>query len=166
MTSSTVARRLGLAVLVSVLASGVACGSSNGSNGSNRASSATSAPTPATDASGEANAAPTAVPNPAAAATTTIPLLTAPTATTSAEPNQITIQSFSYIGLDAAKADVTWSITNKDNVAHTVSADDRSFVWRVNPGQTTPFFMTLAPGSYPIHCDVHPDLMKGVLVVR
>jgi plastocyanin len=28
------------------------------------------------------------------------------------------------------------------------------------------FFQTLAPGSYPIHCDVHPDLMKGVLVVK
>jgi plastocyanin len=39
-------------------------------------------------------------------------------------------------------------------------------VWRVDPGQTTVFFQTLAPGSYPIHCDVHPDLMKGVLVVK
>ena len=156
MTSATFLRRLGLAVLVPVLAAGPACSSADDNKS---ASPGTSAATPAT---GAASPTPTA----AAGASTTIPLLTAPTATTSANPNQITIQNFSYTGIDAAKANVTWSITNKDSVAHTVSADDRSFVWRVDPGQTTPFFKTLAPGSYPIHCDVHPDLMKGVLVVR
>ena len=156
MTSSTLVHRLGLAVVVSVLAAGAACASSNDTNST---SPATSTPSPATGGTSPTTAS-------TAAATTTVPLLTAPTATTSANPNHITIQNFSYMGLDEAKADVTWSITNNDTVAHTVSADDRSFVWRVDPGQTAPFFKTLAPGTYPVHCDVHPDLMKGVLVVK
>jgi plastocyanin len=90
-------------------------------------------------------------------------LLTAPAA--SANPNTITIQNFAYTGLDAARANTTWSISNRDTVAHTVSADDGSFAWRVEPGQTTPFAKTLGPGSYAIHCDVHPNAMRGVLVV-
>jgi Cupredoxin-like domain len=162
MTSSTLLRRLGPALVVAVLAAGTAC--SSGDNSANGAPP-TSAATPATGSGSSTAGAPSAASSAAISGSTTIPLLTAPTATTSANPNLITIQNFSYQGIDAARANVTWSITNKDNIAHTVSADDRSFVWRVEPGQTTAFFKTLAPGSYPIHCDIHPDLMKGVLVV-
>jgi hypothetical protein len=165
LTSSTLLRRLVPAVVVAVLAAGTACSSSDTST---NAAPGTSAATPATGTGAGTGASPSGggAPTAAGGASTTIPLLTAPTATTSANPNLLTIQNFSYQGIDTARANVTWSITNKDNVAHTVSADDRSFVWRVDPGQTTVFFQTLAPGSYPIHCDVHPDLMKGVLVVK
>jgi hypothetical protein len=157
MASSPFLRRLALAAALSVVAAGAACSSSNGGSAG---SPGTTAASPATASGSSPSTAP------GAATSTTIPLLTAPTATTSANPNVITIQNFSYMGIDGARANVTWSITNKDNIAHTVSADDRSFVWRVEPGQTTAFFKTLAPGSYPIHCDIHPDLMKGTLVVK
>jgi plastocyanin len=145
MTSSTL-QRLGTGLLVTslALAFGVAC--SNDDNDSVSGNGGTTATTAAQ------------------AAATTVPQLTAPTS--SDNPNNITIQNFTFMGLDAAKANVTWSITNQDSVPHTVSADDNSFVWRVEPGQTAPFAKTLAPGSYPVHCDIHPARMKGVLVVK
>src|SRR5947209_2788022 len=127
MTSSIGFARLATVAFVSALALGTACGSSDtGGGGQSDGSQSTAAPASTTTAP---------------AAPTTIPLLTAPTAppTTSANPNKITIEGFAYSGLEAAQANVTWSITNRDGVAHTVSADDKSFVWRVEPGQTTAF---------------------------
>ena len=59
-----------------------------------------------------------------------------------------------------------WRIVNQDTAPHTVSALDGSFVWRVEGGQTGTFTHTLAPGSYPVRCDVHPSRMTGTLVVR
>ncbi|MDQ4096848.1 MAG: cupredoxin domain-containing protein [Actinomycetota bacterium] len=156
MTTNTFLSRLGAAALIPVLALGVACGDDdNEEAGSGTALTTTTA----------INAVPpTTAPATGSGATTTVGQLTAPTA--SANPNAITIQNFAFSGIEAARANTTWSISNRDSVPHTVSADDGSFVWRVEPGQTTPFAKTLAPGSYPIHCDVHPSAMRGVLVVR
>ncbi len=95
----------------------------------------------------------------AAPGATTIPLLT------TLGGNTITIQNFSFIGIDSARANTPWRIVNQDQAAHTVSAVDGSFVWRVEGGQTGSFTQTLAPGSYPIRCDVHPTRMTGTLVV-
>ena len=87
--------------------------------------------------------------------------------TTTAAPNVLTIQNFTFMGIDNTRAvSGTWTITNSDTVPHTVSAVDGSFVWRVEPGQTTPFTRTLAAGSYPIKCDIHPTRMTGTLVVK
>jgi plastocyanin len=147
MTTNMFLTRLGAAALIPVLAFGVACGDDDDE----------ATPTTPTTAAATATTA-------AAAVTTTNPQLTAPTA--SANPNAITIQDFTFSGIEAARANTTWSISNRDSAPHTVSADDGSFVWRVEPGQTTPFAKTLTPGSYPIHCDVHPSRMRGVLVVR
>ncbi len=98
---------------------------------------------------------------------------TATVATTAAIPqlttvgaNVITIQNFAFQGIDNTKANVAWTITNRDSVVHTVSAVDGSFVWRVEAGQTGNFPKTLAPGSYPIRCDIHPTQMTGTLVVK
>lgn len=107
----------------------------------------------------------------AAGAATTIPQLTtaAPQTTTTAAAtaaNTITIQDFAFQGIDNARANAGWTITNRDSVPHTVSATDGSFVWRVEGGQTGTFNRTLAPGSYPIRCDIHPARMTGTLVVR
>ncbi len=148
MTSSKPLQRFGTGLFVAVLAlGGVACGDDDGDDSAANGGATTTA---------------------AGASATTVPQLTAPTAapTTAANANRITIQNFTFSGLDAARTNVPWSITNSDSVPHTVTADDNSFVWRVEAGQTGSFAKTLTPGSYPVHCDIHPARMKGVLVVK
>ena len=99
--------------------------------------------------------------------TTQTPLATATTlaTTTTAAPNLVTIANFAFGGIDSTRANAPWTITNSDTVPHTLSAADGSFVWRVEPGQTTSFPRTLTAGSYPIKCDIHPNRMTGTLVV-
>src|SRR5947208_2160646 len=103
MTSSIGLARPATVASASALALGTACGSSDTGGGQSDGSQSTAGPASTT----------------APAAPTTIPLLTAPTAppTTSANPNRITIEGFAYSGLEAAQANVTWSITNRDGVA-------------------------------------------------
>ena len=96
---------------------------------------------------------------------TTAASVTAPQLTTVAA-NTITIQNFTFMGIDSTRANAAWTIVNQDQAPHTVSAVDGSFVWRVEAGQTGSFPCTLAPGSYPIKCDIHPTRMTGTLVVR
>ena len=86
--------------------------------------------------------------------------------TTTVAPNLVTIANFAFQGIDNAKANAPWTITNSDSVPHTLSANDGSFVFRVEPGQTTPVPRTLTAGSYPVKCDIHPTRMTGTLVVR
>ena len=87
--------------------------------------------------------------------------------TTTQGGNTITIQNFEFQGLDAARSGANqWTVVNRDTAPHTVSAVDGSFVWRVEGSQTGTFTHTLAPGSYPVKCDVHPARMTGTLVVR
>ncbi len=62
---------------------------------------------------------------------------------------------------------VVW--TNKDNVAHTVTADDKSFdSGNLNPGATFKFTFTKA-GTFPYHCQYHGGPngqgMSGVVTV-
>jgi plastocyanin len=56
---------------------------------------------------------------------------------------------------------VTW--VNKDTVPHTVTARDKSFDVRVNPGQSVPQTLSKA-GSFPFFCIFHAT-MRGVLTV-
>jgi hypothetical protein len=107
------------------------------------------------DSPGEAGA-PTTAP---AGGATTVPQLTAPAG------NTITIQNFTFMGIDSARADAQFRVVNQDSVPHTVSAVDGSFKFEVAGGQTANFPRTLAAGSYPIRCDIHPT-MTGTLVVR
>ena len=63
----------------------------------------------------------------------------------------------------AAGTTVTW--TNNDPLAHTITADDRSWdSGEIAPGQTWSHTFT-QPGEFAFHCTPHP-FMKGVLVVR
>ncbi len=63
----------------------------------------------------------------------------------------------------AVGASVTW--TNNDAVAHTVTADDKSFdSGNLASGKTFSFTFTKA-GTYPYHCTIHPN-MKGAIVVK
>lgn len=139
MTSSTLLHRIASGVVVVSLGLfGAACGDDDDEATGSQGTTATSA-----------------------AATTAVPQLTTLGA------NAINIQNFTFLGIDNARAAATsWTVVNQDTAPHTVSAVDGSFVWRVEGGQTGTFTHTLAPGSYPIRCDVHPARMTGTLVVR
>lgn len=57
-------------------------------------------------------------------------------------------------------------VINKDNAAHTVTADSgNAFDGKATPGQTTSFTAPTKPGSYAFHCDYHGN-MHGTLVVK
>jgi plastocyanin len=63
----------------------------------------------------------------------------------------------------AAGTTITW--TNNDPLAHTITADDRSWdSGEIAPGQTWSHTFT-QPGEFAFHCTPHP-FMRGVLVVR
>lgn len=63
----------------------------------------------------------------------------------------------------AVGASVAW--TNNDSVAHTVTADDKSFdSGNLDRGKTFSFTFTKA-GTYTYHCAIHPN-MKGAIVVQ
>lgn len=61
------------------------------------------------------------------------------------------------------KAGDTIIWVNRDTVPHTVTARDRSFDLRMNPGQKARQTLRKA-GSFPFYCTLHP-LMRGTLKV-
>jgi plastocyanin len=77
----------------------------------------------------------------------------------------VDIRNFAYLPPNltvASGGSITW--TNRDDVAHTVSADDgSSFDGTVAPGATVTFTAG-APGTYTYFCRFHP-FMKGSLTV-
>ena len=89
--------------------------------------------------------------------------------TTGPEPpaggSAVEIRNFAYVPPSltvASGASVTW--TNRDDVAHTVSADDGSaFDGTVSPGARFTFTAG-APGTYTYFCRFHP-FMKASLTV-
>ncbi len=100
------------------------------------------------------------------AASQQAPTTAAAVTTTTGAANRITIQNFAFSGIDSARSVAEWSVSNADTVPHTVSATDGSFRFDVAAGETKSFTKLLAPGSYPIRCDIHPSRMTGTLVVR
>jgi plastocyanin len=77
----------------------------------------------------------------------------------------VTIQnmSFSPASLTVVMGTtVTW--TNKDNITHTVTADDASFdSGSIAPGSS--YSRTFSTkGSFPYHCKIHPMMMAIVIV--
>jgi plastocyanin len=77
---------------------------------------------------------------------------------TSFNPKQITVK---------AGTTVVW--TNKDTMAHTVTADNNSFdSGNLNPGDTFKFTFTKA-GTFPYHCKYHGGPngqgMSGTIIV-
>jgi plastocyanin len=58
------------------------------------------------------------------------------------------------------------TVTNTDNVGHTVSAMNGTFVTRdLAKGQSVSFLAPRRPGVYGYYCAIH-QFMQGVLVVR
>jgi plastocyanin len=79
----------------------------------------------------------------------------------------ITIQNYSF---SPAKMTVTpgekVTVTNKDSVAHTVTANNKKFnTGDIDPGKTVTFTAPSSPGSYPYSCTIHP-YMTGMLTVK
>ncbi|WP_227878373.1 cupredoxin domain-containing protein [Arthrobacter dokdonensis] len=77
----------------------------------------------------------------------------------------IQIKSFAYTGPDSVKAGATVTVTNKDAVAHTLTADDGSFNAVVEPGASVTFTAPTKPGAYTYHCKYHAS-MHGTLNVK
>jgi plastocyanin len=82
-----------------------------------------------------------------------------------ASASVITIKDFVFTTPDSVSPGATITVENMDSTAHTVTSDDGdSFDDPAKEGRTS-FTAPMEPGSYPFHCNIHPE-MHGVLVVK
>ncbi|MCG2624457.1 cupredoxin domain-containing protein [Arthrobacter sp. I2-34] len=79
----------------------------------------------------------------------------------------ITISDFAFQTPASVPAGATVTVTNKDTVEHTVTADTGSaFNVEVKAnGGTATFTAPSKAGSYPFHCSIHPQML-GTLTVK
>jgi plastocyanin len=77
----------------------------------------------------------------------------------------ITIKGFKFSPASLnAKVGDSISVTNDDGTSHSATADDGSFdTTKFSSGTKT--IKVEKAGSIAYHCQVHPDSMKGVIVV-
>jgi plastocyanin len=94
------------------------------------------------------------------------PQTTQPPTTASATPppSGIVIENFKFVDA-VAKAHAVTKVVNKDTAPHTLTADDLSFDTKTIDGNATGEFTAPGPGTYKIHCVLHP-FMTGTLAVR
>jgi plastocyanin len=89
-------------------------------------------------------------------------------AATAAKSNGTTIVisnfAFSPSTLHVAPG-TTIKITNSDGVAHTVTADNKSFDTGDIAGGASTTITVKSPGKYAYHCDIH-NYMTGVIEVK
>jgi plastocyanin len=57
------------------------------------------------------------------------------------------------------------TVDNMDGLAHTVTADKGGAFDSAAPAGNSTFTAPTKPGSYPFHCNIHPE-MHGTLVVK
>ncbi|MBV8690383.1 MAG: hypothetical protein JOZ37_13300 [Actinobacteria bacterium] len=76
----------------------------------------------------------------------------------------ITIVNFAYQDM-VAKAHQVTKVVNKDSAPHTLTADDLSFDTKTIDGNATGEFTAPGPGTYKIHCIVHPFMTAELKVV-
>jgi len=74
----------------------------------------------------------------------------------------LAIKGFAFGQLTAATGE-TITVTNGDSSRHTVTADDGTFDVKVPAGKSATFTVD-KPGTYAIHCEVHPR-MKGTITI-
>lgn len=79
---------------------------------------------------------------------------------------QVNIDNFSFSPATLkVKADTTVTWTNRDDIPHTVVANDKSFKSKVLDTGDAFSFTPTKPGTYPYFCSIHPK-MTGVLIVE
>ncbi|TWP38004.1 cupredoxin domain-containing protein [Leekyejoonella antrihumi] len=84
----------------------------------------------------------------------------------SAAAAKITIKSFAYQVPASVKPGAKITVTNADNVNHTVTSDTAGLFNAVIPsnGGSATITAPTKPGKYPFHCKYHAN-MHGTLVV-
>jgi plastocyanin len=75
----------------------------------------------------------------------------------------LAISGFAF-SASRARPDASVSVTNADDVAHTVTADNGGFAVTVPAHGTALFAAPRTPGTYRFTCSIHPS-MHGTLVV-
>ena len=164
-------------VLASMVIAG--CSSSSKSSSSSPATTATTIAAPTTAA--PTTAAPTTAAVTTAAPTTAAPTTAAPTtaAVTTAAPTTaavtttaaaagadagttMTIKSFAFSPL-TTKVGTAVTVTNSDTAPHTVTDVAGSFDVKVPAGGTATLTIT-KPGTYSIHCTIHPKMLSTITV--
>jgi plastocyanin len=90
-----------------------------------------------------------------------------PYAAAAAAGSDVNIVNSAYVPKTLrAKAGVTVRRLNKDDISHTVSADDGSFTSSFLT-RNHAFKHTFAkPGKYPYHCKIHPYMTGTVIVTK
>jgi plastocyanin len=77
----------------------------------------------------------------------------------------ITIKDFAFSPA-TVRPGATITVTNRDGVSHTVTADAKAFnSGTVKAGASVALRAPAAAGTYTFFCAIHPD-MKGTLVVK
>src|SRR5271170_991151 len=81
--------------------------------------------------------------------------------------NAITISNFMFSPMSVSVAPgSTVTVTNKDSVAHTLTATGGKFdTGDINGGQSKTFTAPTKPGTYSYICNIH-QYMMGTIVVR
>ena len=90
----------------------------------------------------------------------------APASSGSTAPDAITIRNFSFAPTAVTVAPgATVTVTNKDQVAHTITSATGGFdTGDIGPGQSGTFTAPKTPGRYSYICSIH-QYMTGTLVV-
>jgi plastocyanin len=93
------------------------------------------------------------------------PVAAAPAPTAAGGAAAITIKDFAFSPA-TVRPGATLTVTNRDGVSHTVTADAKAFnSGTVKSGAAVALRAPAAPGTYTFFCAIHPD-MKGMLVVK
>ena len=87
-----------------------------------------------------------------------------PETTVTVASGGIVIQNFQFVDV-VAKAHQVTKVVNKDSAPHTLTADDASFDTKSIDGNGTGQFTAPGPGTYKIHCTVHPFMTATLKVV-
>jgi plastocyanin len=96
---------------------------------------------------------------------TPVSAATAPAAPAGAASATVVIKDFTFSGA-TVKPGATVTVTNRDGVSHTVTADANAFnTGPLKAGAAVTLRAPTKPGTYTFFCAIHPD-MKGTLVVK
>ena len=114
---------------------------------------------------GGATTAPTSAPEASVEASAEAPAAAACTKSSAAGEVAVAIEGFAFSPADiSVTVGQTITFTNNDSAPHTATLDDGTCTTpNINNGGSDGLTFSAA-GSYPFHCNVHPD-MKGTITV-